>query len=72
MKTLHCNYDPNTNNYFCSTKTKYGCIYPEKCELILKHDELFNYIKNNRDKYIYELPFLVASNFEKKLESEVN
>ena len=70
MKILHCNFDPDTHNYFCSTKTQYGWLYPEKCELILKYDELFNYIKNNRDKYIYELPCLVASDFKKKLEKE--
>ena len=67
MKTLHCDYDPDTRNYFCSTKTRYGSLYPDKCELILKHDELFNYIKNNQNKYIYALPCLIASDFRKKL-----
>ncbi len=71
MKTLHCDYDPNDSKYYCSTKTKYGMLYPDKCEFVLSHDELFNYIKNNQEKYTYALPFLVASDFKKRLEREI-
>lgn len=67
MKTMHCDYYPSDNKYYCSTKTKYGLLYPDKCEFILNHDELFNYIKNNQNKYNYELPFMVANDFERRL-----
>lgn len=68
MKTMHCSYNPNDCKYYCSTKTKYVLLYPDKCEMILKHDQLFDYIKLNQDKYIYELPCLVAKDFKKRLE----
>lgn len=70
MKTIHCDYNPNDGKYYCSTKTKYGLLYPDECEMILDHNDLFDYIKNNKDKYVYELPFLVATDFKKRLESK--
>ena len=70
MKKMHCDYNPNDNKYYCSTKTEYGMIYPDKCEFILDHNELFSYIKANKDKYCYCLPFMVAEDFERKLKNE--
>ena len=72
MKTMHCNYDPNDRKYYCSTKTRYGILYHDQCELILNHNELFEYIKNNQDKYNYALPCLVANDFKKRLGGENN
>ena len=70
MKTMHCCYDPNNGKYYCSTKTQYGILYPDKCELILSHDKLFNYIKENQNKYCYALPILVSHEFKKRLKEE--
>lgn len=67
MKTMHCDYNPNDSKYYCSTKTHFGIVHPDKCELILSHEELFNYIKLNRNKYVYTLPIMVANDFEKRL-----
>lgn len=69
-KILHCDYNPDDSKYYCSTKTKYGLLFPEKCELILKYEELYNYIKEHQDDYIYELPILIAHDFEKKLRGD--
>lgn len=67
MKTLYCDYNPNDHKYYCSLESKYGILYPEKCIFILDHEELFNYIKDNYDKYDYSLPCLVAKDFENRL-----
>lgn len=67
MIKMYCDYNPNDCKYYCSTRTKYGLVYPERCELILNHEELFNYIKDNQNKYDYVLPFMVANDFEKRL-----
>lgn len=64
---MYCDYHPGKGKYYCSTKTKYGIVYPDKCELILNHEELFQYIKSNQNKYCYSLPILVAHDFERKL-----
>lgn len=69
MKIMYCSPNLNDHKYYCSTKTKYPTEEPKKCDLILDHDSLFEYIKNNRDKYIYQLPFLVAKDFRRRLES---
>ena len=67
-KILHCDYNPNDRKYYCSTITEYGLLYPNECEYIITHEELYNYIKDNSDLYIYELPFLVAHEFRKTIE----
>lgn len=67
MKKMYCDYNPNDNKYYCSSKTQYGIVYPDKCEKILDHESLFNYIKENQNKYCYVLPFMVADDFEKRL-----
>ena len=69
-KIMYCGYNPNDRKYYCSTKTKYGIVETDLCEMILSHEDLFNYIKNNQDKYTYSLPFLVADSFRKRLEGE--
>ena len=71
MKTMHCNFNPDDHKYYCSTKTKYGMFHPKECELILDHNELFNYIKENPEKFKYCLPILISQDFKrKKLELE--
>lgn len=67
MKIMYCSYNPNDRKYYCSTKTQYGTIEPDLCELILGYEDLFIFIKNNQDKYEYSLPFLVAKEFKKRL-----
>ena len=67
-KIMYCRYDPNDGLYYCSTKTKYGSLEPKLCEMILSHEDLYTYIKNNQNKYEYSLPFLVADSFRKRLE----
>lgn len=67
MKKMYCNYNPNDNKYYCSTETQYGLLYPGKCKKILYHNDLFNYIKDNQNKYNYVLPFMVANDFKRKL-----
>ena len=66
MKKLYCNYNPNDKKYYCSFN-QYGMLYPKKCILILDHSDLFEYIKENYNKYDYVLPFLVANDFERRL-----
>lgn len=64
---MYCGYNPNDRKYYCSTKTEYGIVYPEQCEIILDHESLFNYIKENLNNYYFVLPCLVALDFEKRL-----
>lgn len=71
MKVLHCDFNPNDDLYYCSLKVKYGSLYPELCIFILDLENLFNYIKEHREDYIYELPFLVRKNFECRLKKLV-
>lgn len=66
MKVLHCDFNPNDHLYYCSLK-KYGALYPDQCIFILDLENLFDYVKGHQKEYIYELPILVAKEFECRL-----
>lgn len=69
MKTLNCGYDPNTKLYYCGLMS-YPILHKDKCLYTFTYEELYDFIKNNQNKYEYVLPFLIAKNFEKRLEEE--
>ena len=69
-KNMYCSPDPWTNKWYCSTKTKYGLVNPEKCELIVTYEELYNFIKHNIERYEFHLPFLVVKAVTRRLEEE--
>ena len=40
---------------------------PEKCEIITNYEGLKEFIKQNEDKYIFYLPFLMVDKIDKEL-----
>ena len=56
MKTLNCGYDPNTKLYYCGLMS-YPILHKDKCLYTFTYEELYDFIKNNQNKYEYVLPF---------------
>lgn len=70
---IDCDYLYWEDKFYCSTKTKYPIAEPEKCEIITNYEGLKDFIKQNEDKYIFYLPFLMVDKIDKELkENEIN
>ena len=66
MEKLYCNYFPSYKKFYCGFNKN---TYPGyKLEFTFNNkEELFEFAKNNFDKYEFHAPILVANEFNKKI-----